>query len=67
MVVILSLTEVQIAVADYLRKKGLIVDDAEQVQLMNFSQNFGGFTSIVGVTPTVVVNGVKLPEGGPCR
>lgn len=67
MTVLLSLTEVQIAVADYLRKKGLIVNDAEQVQLRTWSNNYNSFTNIVGCVPVVVVENVKLPEGGPYR
>lgn len=62
----LDLSEVQIAVADYLRKKGLIVDDAEQVQLVNI-RNDGAHLSIAGVTPTVIIPNVKTREGGPYR
>jgi len=58
----LSLAEVQVAVADYLRKRGAIVDDADQVQLLIVSA-VGTRMSITGATPVVEVVNVKLPEG----
>jgi len=62
MTVQLSLSEVQVAVADYLRKRGVIVEDADQVQLVNFSAHTG-YVNIANVTPMVVVRDAKLPEG----
>lgn len=67
MTVQLNLSEVQVAVADYLRKRGAIVDDVSEVQLVNFSHNRGGYVNIVGVEPVVVVTGVTFSEGGPYR
>lgn len=67
MTVLLDRKEVQIAVADYLRKKGLIIDDADQVELRIWSNNYNSFTNIIGAVPVIVVEGVKLPEGGPYR
>lgn len=61
MTVQLSLTEVQVAVTDYLRKRGVIVDDADQVKLVNFSTHTG-YVNIANVTPMVVVHDAKLPE-----
>jgi len=66
MTVQLSLSEVQVAVADYLRKRGVVVEDADQVQLVNFSTHTG-YVNIAHVTPMVVVRDAKLPEGGPYR
>ena len=66
MTVQLSLSEVQVAVADYLRKRGAIVEDAEQVQIVNIRVD-GTHMSIAGVSPTVIVPNVKLPDGGPYR
>jgi hypothetical protein len=63
----LSLSEIQVAVAEYLRKRGAVVEDVEQVQLVNYSANQGGYVNIANVTPIVVVVNVKLPEGGPYR
>jgi hypothetical protein len=66
MTVQLSLSEVQVAVADYLRKRGAVVEDADQVHL-EIIDRAGTRLNIVGAAPTVVVYNVKLPEGGPYR
>jgi hypothetical protein len=58
----LSLSEVQVAIAEYLRKRGAVVEDVEQVQLVNYSGHTG-YVTIANVTPMVVVQNVKLPDG----
>jgi hypothetical protein len=62
MTVQLSLSEVQVAVAEYLRKRGMVIEDADQVQLVNFSTHTG-YVNIANVTPMVVVQDAKLPDG----
>lgn len=62
MTVQLNLSEVQVAIAEYLRKRGLVVEDADQVKLVNFSAHTG-YVNIANVTPMVVVHDAKLPEG----
>jgi len=62
MTVQLTLVEVQVAVADYLRRRGVIVEDADQVQFIHLGPH-GERMNFVGVTLAVVVNDVKLPEG----
>ena len=62
MTVQLDLGEVQTAVAEYLRKRGAIVEDANQVQFVHLGPN-GERMSFVGLTLAIVVSDVKLPEG----
>lgn len=62
----LDAAEVQTAVADYLRKRGVVFDDTSRVQIEIVSE-VGGRINIVGCTPVVVAINVKLPEGGPYR
>ena len=57
----LDTSEVQAAVADYLRKRGVIVERAEQIQLFVVNQS-GARMSIAGCEPVVVAVNVKLPE-----
>ena len=66
MTVQLSLAEVQVAVAEYLRKRGAVVEDADQVQFIHLGRH-GERMNFVGVTLAVTVRDVKLPEGGPYR
>lgn len=62
----LDTSEVQAAVTDYLRKRGVVIEDAHQVHLAIVNHT-GGQLDIVGCAPVVVVTNVKLPEGGPYR
>lgn len=62
----LDTSEVQEAVTDYLRKRGVVIEDPRQVQLDIVGRG-GGSINIVGCSPVVVVVGAKLPEGGPYR
>ena len=62
----LDTDEVQAAVTDYLRKRGVVIKDALQVHLAIVSHT-GGRIEIVGCSPVVLVTNVKLPEGGPYR
>lgn len=62
----LDMNEVQAAITDYLRKRGVIIEDASQVQLA-IVDSTGSHLKIVGCSPIVVANNVKLPEGGPYR
>jgi hypothetical protein len=39
-----------------------VVEDVEQVQLVNYSGHTG-YVTIANVTPMVVVQNVKLPDG----
>lgn len=54
--------EVQTAITEYLRKRGVAVDDTEQVQLAIVDRQ-GQRIDIVGCSPVVTVYNVKLPEG----
>ncbi len=60
----LDLTDVQAAVAEYLRARGVVVADAQQVQLAIVDRS-GQRMSIVGCTPVVLAIDVNLGEGAP--
>ena len=62
----LDLHEVQIAVTEYLRKRGVIVEHEQQVQL-GIVNGVGERLSIAGCAAVVVAYDVKLPEGGAYR
>ena len=62
----LDTNEVKAAVTEYLRTRGVVVEDAHQVSLVIVNHT-GGRIDIVGCSPVVVVTNVKLPEGGPYR
>lgn len=67
MIVQLSLSQVQVAVADYLRKRGVIVDDADRIQL-EIVRHDGARISVVGATPVVIAYDVEFPpDDGPYR
>jgi acyl-CoA thioesterase FadM len=76
----LDTIEVQAAVTEYLRKRGVVIDDARQVQLeiasasgariqvqLEIASASGARISIAGYAPVVVAHNVTLPEGGPYR
>lgn len=62
----LDLHEVQTAVTEYLRKRGVIVEHERQVRL-DIVNSSGARLDIVGCSAVVVASNVKLPEGGPYR
>lgn len=62
----LDASEVQAAVTEYLRRRGVVVGDTRQVQLEIVDPS-GARMKILGCSAVVVVNNVKLPEGGPYR
>ncbi len=57
----LDLSEVQTAVTDYLRRRGVVIEDASQVQLA-IGSSTGEHLKIVGCSPVVVVYNAKRPE-----
>ena len=57
----LDKSEVQEAVAEYLRKRGVVIDSDRQVQ-MAILNPAGARMDIVGCFPVVVVTDVKLPS-----
>jgi hypothetical protein len=62
----LDTSEVQAAVTDYLRRRGVIIEDASQVRLQIVNHT-GERLNIVGCSVVVVANNVKLPDEGPQR
>lgn len=62
----LDLHEVQTAIAEYLRKRGVIIDHESQVQIGIVNAS-GERLSIAGCSAVVIASDVKLPEGGPYR
>jgi hypothetical protein len=62
----LDTSEVQEAVTEYLRKRGVLVEDVQQVQLQIVERS-GLRMNIVGCSAVVIAYNVKLPEGGPYR
>lgn len=58
----LDTNEVQVAITEYLRKRGAIIDNEQQVQLAVLDRQ-GQRIEIVGCTPVVVVYNAKLSEG----
>lgn len=58
----LDTSEVQVAITEYLRKRGVIVEDTQQVRLEIINHQ-GSRMEIVGCAAVVVANNVKLPEG----
>lgn len=62
----LDMSEVAAAITDFLGKRGVVVEDPRQVQLITLDAS-GNRIIIVNCTPVVVVTNVKLPEGGPYR
>lgn len=58
----LDTSEVQAAITEYLRNRGVTVDDPRQIQLAIVNAS-GGRMDIVGCTPVVVAHDVKLPAG----
>ena len=57
----LDTSEVQIAVTEYLRKRGVVVDDPRQVRL-DIIDPSGTRLNIVGCSPVVVAQNVQLPS-----
>jgi hypothetical protein len=66
MIMQLDTSEVQTAITEYLRKRGVIIEDPRQVHLSIISQH-GEHRNIVGCSPVVVVLDAKLPAEGPYR
>ena len=62
----LDTSEVQAAVTDYLRNRGVVIEDPRQVRLEIIDPH-GGRMSIAGYSPVVFAHNVQLPEGGPYR
>ena len=62
----LDTNEVQVAITEYLRKRGVIVEDTRQVRL-DILNHTGERLNIAGCSVVIVANNVKLPEGGPYR
>ena len=62
----LDTSEVQAAVTDYLRKRGVVIEDARQVHLA-IVDAAGTRIRIAGCSPVVVAHNVTLPEGAPYR
>lgn len=62
----LDLPDVQAAIVEYLRARGITVDDAQQVQLAIIDQA-GQRMNIVGCQPVVMALHVQLPERGTAR
>lgn len=62
----LDASEVQAAITEYLRKRGVIVGDDCQVRL-DIVGRAGERINIVGCAAVVVATNVKLPEGSPYR
>ena len=62
----LDTNEVQVAIVEYLRRRGMIVEDTQQVQLEIRNHRNARF-NITGWSATWVASNVKLPEGGPYR
>lgn len=62
----LDLPEVQAAIVEYLRARGITIDDAQQVQLA-IIDHAGQRMNIVGCQPIVMAINVQLPERGTAR
>ena len=62
----LDTSEVQAAITDYLRKRGVVVEDVRQVHLAIVNAS-GTRMDIVGCSPVVFALNVTVPEGGPYR
>jgi hypothetical protein len=62
----LDTSEVQVAITEYLRKRGVIVENTQQVQLEIINHR-GERLNVVGCAAVVVANNVKLPDEGPYR
>lgn len=63
----LSISEVQTAVADYLRKRGVLVGAPERIQV-EIRDHSNARMNIAGCTAVVVAYEVELPEpAGPYR
>ena len=58
----LDTSEVQTAITEYLRKRGVTVENTQQVQLEIINHR-GARLSIAGCSAVVVANNVTLPEG----
>lgn len=56
----LDTSEVQVAVTEYLRKRGVIVEDSQQVSLLIINHT-GERINLAGCAAVVVANNVKLP------
>ena len=67
MIMRLDLHEVQTAVIEYLRTRGVVVEHAHQVQLEIVNNASGAQMSIAGCSAVVFASNVKLPEGAPYR
>lgn len=59
----LDTSEVRVAVTEYLRKRGVVVEDPQQVLIGIIKTASGERIDIVGCSPSVVATNVKLPEG----
>jgi hypothetical protein len=62
----LDLHEVQVAITEYLRKRGVTIEHPQQVRL-DIVNSTGTRMDIVGCAAVVVAQNVTLPEGGPFR
>ena len=62
----LDTTEVQVAITEYLRKRGVIVEDTQQVQLEIINHR-GERLNIAGCAAVVTASNVKLLDEGPYR
>ena len=57
----LDTSEVQIAVTEYLRKRGVVIEDPRQVLIGIAKIVSGERIDIVGCAPIVIASNVKLP------
>lgn len=62
----LDTAEVQTAITEYLRRRGVTVADARQVNLVIVNHR-GERISLAGCAPAVVAINVQLPDGEPYR
>lgn len=62
MIVQLDTGEVQEAIVEYLRRRGVPIEDTRQIQLAIVDSK-GTHLNIVGCSPVVMAYNVKFPDG----
>ena len=57
----LDTREVQVAITEYLRARGMIIEDVQQVQIGIVKRDSGEQILIANCAPAVFVDNIKLP------